>query len=197
MSLCTIVFMHSLFPQQITEKQADLDVKLLGIRDDMIDLTYIQDLLAQGATITARDAAKNTALMKFAKRSYYPECRLLITHSQFYVRTESHKELLLRVTGCLPTGHYSTYMSLSRIRNHIHMDIVNEEEIIQALTKYKIEQLKPLLREALSVTDDQDREIKELLDPEKLEQNFSDEIRERIKKDLRPDSSGFFSCGIQ
>jgi hypothetical protein len=61
----------------------DLNAFLLGVRYDVVDPGYIMDLLTKGAQVDARDGSNATALMKFAKRSYYPECRLLITHSRF------------------------------------------------------------------------------------------------------------------
>lgn len=105
-SLCSITLMQAAFAMQSLE---DLNACLLGVRVDVVDPGYIQDLLDQGAQISARDGSGATALMKFAKRSYYPECRLLITHSRFNPQHTSEKSdttintlLLHKVTQLRP-----------------------------------------------------------------------------------------------
>lgn len=77
----------------------------------------------------------------------------------------------------------------------------DSEQIVTQLAHYKMEQLTPLMLHALkrcltlnSVT----RDIQEMLDPSKLEEQFGDEIRDNIRAELQPEHAEWFSgCDIQ
>lgn len=184
LSLCVLALIHSTFIKAMSEESADLNALLLGVREDMVDPEYIANLLAQGAQIDARDAAGKTALMKFAARSWWPECKLLITHSQFYP------------SGTHNPNREIEHASLETIRQLLQTGLRDQETTIALLTKRKIELLKPLMREAMQLA--RDKDMIALLNPDIVEQNYAKEIRENIRKELQLQSSGLFSwCSIQ
>ncbi len=173
------------FAQPVLPMQEELNALLLGVRPDVVDLGYIEHLLSQGAQVQARDGAGNTALMRFAKRSWWPECKLLITHSQFYPTAPTQK---------IDTDSYE-HMPLSTLRTLI-VNATNKENIIEKLTQHKITQLKPLIQETSGLSRDQ--HIQALLDPTKLEQNFKQEIKANILKELGLENDSWISgCSIQ
>jgi len=147
-SLFAITLMQPAFGMQPTID--DLNAQLLGLRTDMVDLGFIESLLTQGAQIDTRDGSGATALMKLAKRSYYPECRLLITHSRFNPKPASEKS----------------------------------DATINTLILHKLTQLRPLMMEAMALTNDKD--LRALLDPDNLNRGSKliNEIRENIIKEL-------------
>lgn len=106
MCLFTIILMQPAFAMQ---KITDLNALLLGVRNDVVDLGYIQDLLDRGAQIHARDESGATALMKFAKQNYFPECYEAIVRSRFNPKPSSERSettisrlLLHKVTQLRP-----------------------------------------------------------------------------------------------
>lgn len=145
--------------------QEELNTLLLGVRLDVVDLAYIQDLLEKGAQIDARDSNGQTALMKFASHSFWPECELLIKHSRFYNKNE--------------------------LRNEPARSKEQKEQVARQKIQEKLSRLKPLMREARRCT--QDKEIKEILDPKKLDANFRAAIEENIRKEVGLPTSTWLS----
>lgn len=151
--LASLFAIACLQPVCAMQNNENLDALLLGVRNDVVDPRYIQELLEKGAQLNARDHQGETALMKFARRSWYPECKLLIIHSRFDLDGASN-------------------------------------QTITTLTQHKLNCLKPLMKEAMTLAKDDD--LRTLLDPEKLEENFKDEIEKNIEEYLEPDYSAVY-----
>jgi hypothetical protein len=75
------------------------------------------------------------------------------------------------------------------------------EQIVTQLAHYKMEQLTPLMLHALKkclTSNSATRDLREMLDPTLLEEQFGDEIRDNIRAELQPEHSEWFSkCDIQ
>lgn len=80
-------------------------------------------------------------------------------------------------------------------------DAFDSKQIVTLLARYKMEQLTPLMLHALKkclTLNAATRNLREMLDPSRLEEQFGDEIRNNIKTEVLPEHSGRFSeCNIQ
>lgn len=94
-----------------------------------------------------------------------------------------------------------TKMPLELLHTLIRNNALNVEKAIELLSNYKMEQLKPLMREAAPLAggpQPDNNEIKPLINANLLEQNYGEAIRNHMRECLIPQSAGgAANCSIQ
>jgi len=146
--------------------------------------------------------------------------RLLIMKSLCPTLPREIKERILQLNSevwqdacCTPlkmhTAHYdrAILMPLPILHVFLNKALLKDkafdfEKMVTLLAQYKMEQLTPLMLHAhkkhLTREHPATRDLREILDPSLLEEQFGDEIRDNIRAELQPEHSEWFSrCDIQ
>lgn len=191
---------------------ADMDYSVLMFAAKNGDCHTCETLLEHGADLRTKNKSNHTALTQAIRRGQYTTSGVLMVHARFYPlrsatdRKASRDRILTallcwkRICTRLPKDirrlillnylpddalNCPTYLCKSMIHlmpPQIACKLLGQETAVAQLIKYKYEQLEPLMIEAANESIDVDAKMF-ILNPEWLEQNFGEEIKEVIIAD--------------